>query len=364
MTRPVACVHEDALLDEVLRAAAAAGCTLERVADVADLRARWHEAPMIVLDESAAAACLAFAMPRRESTVLVCSGPPPPEVLVDAVTLGVVRVVTLPADESWLVDAFADAIEKPAAKAGSAVAIVGGRGGAGASVFAAAIGLTALDMGRDTLLVDCDPLGGGLDLVIGAERSPGMRWPDLRLKSGRIGVSSLRSALPGRDKGGARLTLLSGARSGDGPTAEAVAAVVDAGKRGGETVVCDLPRSPDAAVDAALDRAELAVVVVPAEVRACASARRIACRISERGIRAVAVVRGPAAMRLRASEVAEAVGVPLLATIHPDRGMSYSLDHGEFRPRGSLARAARQVLTALDTENPRTARSLSPQGMR
>lgn len=347
MARPVACVHEDSLLDEVLRVAAAAGCAVERVVDVADLRARWQDAPLVILDADAAADCLANALPRRESVVLVCAGAPPPTTWSAAVALGADRVVTLPDGESWLVEAFADTAESPAGKAGRVVAVIGGRGGAGASVFAAAVGLTALELGHDALLVDCDPLGGGLDLVLGAEQSPGMRWPDVRLKSGRIPVSSLRSALPGRTKGDSRLTLLSGARSGEAPSPEAVAAVVDAGRRGGETVVCDLPRAPGDAAHAALDRADLAVVIVPAEVRACAAARNVAARIAARGIRAAVIVRGPAPTRLGSPAVAKAVGLPLLATLRADRSLPHSLDHGDFQVRGSLARAARAVLAEL-----------------
>lgn len=347
MARPVACVHEDNLLDEVLRVAAAAGCAVERVVDVSDLRARWQDAPLVILDGAAASACLADALPRRESVVLVCAGAPPPTTWSDAVALGADRVVTLPEGESWLVEAFADTTESRANQIGHVVAVIGGRGGAGASVFAAAVGLTALDLGRDALLVDCDPLGGGLDLVLGAERSPGMRWPDLRLKSGRIPVSSLRSALPGRSKGDARLTLLSGARSGEAPSPEAMAAVVDAGRRGGETVVCDLPRAPGDTAHAALDRADLAVLIVPAEVRACAAARNVALRIADRGVRAALIVRGPAPARLGALAVAEAVGLPLIATLRAERGLAQSLEHGDFTVRGSLARAARAVLGEL-----------------
>ncbi|MGQ0841576.1 septum site-determining protein Ssd [Actinokineospora sp.] len=361
MSRPVACVHEDTLLDEVLRLAAAAGCAIERAADVTDIRARWHGAPLVLLDERAARACLTAALPRRESVVVVCSGTPPASTWELAVSLGAQRVLTLPQGESWLVGALADAIEAPAGQVGRVVAVMGGRGGAGASVFAAAIGLSALDLGHNALLVDCDPLGGGLDLVLGAEEQPGLRWPDLRLKSGRVPVSSLHSALPGRTKGNARLTLLSGAREGEGPSPDAVAAVVAAGKRAGETVICDVPRSPGEVAHIALDRADLAVVVLPAEVRACAAARRVATHLLDRGVRAEVVVRGPARTRLSPIDVAAAVGLPLLASIRPDAALSQSLDNGTFRlrPRSPLGRAARAVLRALP-DSPRVPSARQP----
>jgi secretion/DNA translocation related CpaE-like protein len=229
------------------------------------------------------------------------------------------------------------------------LAVLGARGGAGASVFAASIGLTVLRGGNDALLVDCDPLSGGLDLVLGAESEDGLRWPDMRLRTGRVPASALHAALPGRTRGAARLTLLSGAREGVGPEPDAVSAVLEAGRRSGETVICDLPRELGAAACAALDRTDLAVIVVPAEVRASVGARLLAGRLRDRGLAPRLVVRGPAPGGLRPEEVAEAAGVPVLAVMRPEPFLAQSLDRGEFRPRprGPLTSAARATLRAL-----------------
>jgi len=239
--------------------------------------------------------------------------------------------------------------------------VLGGRGGAGASVFAASVGLTVLRDGADALLIDCDPLGGGLDLVLGAETEDGLRWPDMRLRAGRVAASALHSALPGRTQGSARLTLLSGAREGAGPEPDAVAAVLEAGRRAGETVVCDLSREFGAGACAALDRTDLAVIVLPAEVRACVGAKLVARRLRDRGLEAELVVRGPAPGGLSADEVADAVGVRLLAAMRPEPFLARSLECGEFRPRprGPLASAARAALRALDARSVRELRSVS-----
>ena len=47
----------------------------------------------------------------------------------------------------------------------------------------------------DALLVDVDPWGGGIDLVLGSEDEPGLRWPDLALQGGRLSTA-VREALP------------------------------------------------------------------------------------------------------------------------------------------------------------------------
>src|SRR5690606_6246365 len=93
--------------------------------------------------------------------------------------------------------------------------------------------------------------------------------------------------------GEGRLAVLSCERAAHGPAPGAVVAVLEAGRRAGETVVCDLPRYPTEAALAALGVADVTLVVVPADLRSCAAAARVAEILAERGIPAGAVVRGP-----------------------------------------------------------------------
>jgi secretion/DNA translocation related CpaE-like protein len=359
--RPVALVEDEDLLDDVLKLAAAAGCPLERLPDAAAARQCWNTAPLVLLDPAGVRACIGLCVARRGSVVVVCSESPPEDVWKDALSLGAHRVVALPSGEDWLVSLLADAAEEPAGSSGRVLSVLGGRGGAGASVFAAAVGLTVLRAGERALLIDCDPLGGGLDLVLGAETEEGLRWPDMRLRSGRVSVSSLHTALPSRASGSGQLTLLSGAREGTGPEPDAVAAVLEARRRAGETVVCDLSRDLNEAASAALDRSDLAVIVVPAEVRACVSAKLVARQVHDHGIRAMAVVRGPAPGRLRAGDIADAIGIPVLTVMRPEPAIARHLDHGDFtpKPRGPLATAARATLRALATQPDRDLRAAS-----
>jgi secretion/DNA translocation related CpaE-like protein len=347
--RPVALVGDEVVLDDLLRLAAAAGCELERSADVVALRRRWALASMIVLDPAGVTAASEAGLARRESVFVVCPAAPDPGVWQRAVQVGAEKVLVLPTAETWLTSAFADAVEQPAARSGRLITVLGGRGGAGASVLATAVALAALARGDRTLLVDCDPLGGGLDLVLAAEAESGLRWPQLTLSGGRVAASALREALPGRTSGPGRLTLLSCDRSGPGPAADAVAAVVESGRRAGDTVVCDLPRDLTPGACAALDRADLTVLVVPAEVRACAAARRVAEHARERGASPQVVVRGPAPGGLRPDDVADAVDLPLLTSMRSEQGLATMLERGQMRTRerGPLATAARAVLDAV-----------------
>jgi secretion/DNA translocation related CpaE-like protein len=345
--RPLVLAGDETVLDELFRLAAAAGCELERVPDVAAVRPRWLQAPLVFLDPGGVRECHAALLPRRDRLIVVSPGVTDIGSLQGALELGAQRVVELPKAVPWLSEVFADVAEGPSGPPGRVLAVVGGRGGAGASVFASAVAMAAARAGHPAMLVDCDPLAGGLDLVLGAENEKGLRWPDVRVRSGRVASSSLRAALPGT----AGLRLLSGARKGFAPEPEAITAIVEASRRGGDVVVCDLPRDLSATVEAALALANLTVVVVPAELRACASAARIAERLRSRGVEASVVVRGPAPGRLQPDEVAEAVGLPLLTWMPHQRGLAVALEKGRLVERGPLAIAAREVLKALGVEH-------------
>lgn len=355
MTQPraLALITDDELLDDVLRLAAAAGCELHRVPDASAARLHWTSAPLVLLDEMAASECARAGLPRRPRVVTVNRGEPPDGLWQHAVAIGAEQVVALPEGEEWLVSALADAAEGIVNR-GRVLAVVGGQGGAGASVLAAAVAVAGVADGERVMLVDCDHLGGGVDLLLGAEDVQGLRWPDLTLSEGRVPAASLRAALPAPalGSGHGELSVLSCDRQGMGPRPGAVASVLDAGRRAGETVVCDLPRYPTPAALAALDGADLTVLVVPATVRSTAAAARVAAVLLPRGAPVRLVVRGPSPGGVDARDVAAALGLPLLHAMRSQPGLARSLDRGlpPGRSRGPLAMAARAVLEELHSQ--------------
>jgi secretion/DNA translocation related CpaE-like protein len=348
--RALALISDDELLDDVLRLAAAAGCELECAPDPSAARLSWSTAPLVLLDEAAARRCTRGGLSRRPGVVVVNRGEPPGGLWQHAVAVGAEHVIALPDAESWLVAALADAAEG-VGRRGRVLAVVGGRGGAGASVLATAVAIAGVSDGERVMLVDCDPLGGGLDLLLGAEDVQGPRWPELTLSEGRVPAASLRAALPRPPLPGGtgELTVLSCDRDGAGPRPGAVGSVLDAGRRAGETVVCDVPRYPIEAALAALDEADLTVLLVPAEVRSTAAAARVAGVLRQRGSSLQLVVRGPAPGGLAPRDVAAALGLPLLHAMRPQPGLGRALDRGSppGARRGPLAVAARAVLDEL-----------------
>jgi secretion/DNA translocation related CpaE-like protein len=263
-----------------------------------------------------------------------------------AVEVGAEHVVFLPDGEQWLVEMLAESVE-PVRLSGELVAVVGGRGGAGATTLAAALALTASRLGRSTLLVDSDPLGGGIDLVFGGESDAGVRWPDLGATRGRVAGSALTGALPRMSD----LSVLSWDR-GDvlQVPGEAMETVLEAGRRSCELVVADLPRALDEAGRVVLSLASLVLLVVPAEVRAAAAATRVATQLAPLCADVRLVVRGPSPSGLGADEIGRALGLPLLGFLSPEPGLDLALERGEppgRRGRGPLSALCEAVIDEL-----------------
>lgn len=347
-SKPVLVMRESELAEEVCRLAAAGGGELQREPRL--LPASWREAPLVLLDLPTAESCLVRGMPRRRGVVLL-SRDSADRLWRVAFELGVDRVLELPAGEAELIELLADADET--ADVGRVLAVLGGRGGAGASALAAAVAVTEARGGGRSLLLDCDPLGGGLDLALGLEAVDGLRWSGVAVGSGRLGSGALLEALPKRPIRTGELALLACDRTEPptGLTPEGLRAVLDAGRRAGAVVVCDLPSGLDAVAETALSEAELAVLVVPAEVRASAAAARLVAEVRERaGCSPRLVVRGPAPGGLRTGDVTEVVGAPVLAAMRPQPGLPLAADRGGLLSalrRGPLARAAGEVLDQL-----------------
>lgn len=189
-----------------------------------------------------------------------------------AVEIGADHVLMLPDGEQWLVDRIADVAEgigRPALTVG----VLGGRGGAGASTLACALALTSAREGRRTLLVDADPLGGGLDVLLGGEAAEGCAGRMFAASRGRVGGGALEESLPELHA----LRVLSWDR-GDAVTIppRAVRAVLAAARRRGGAVVVDLPRRIDDGVAEVLSQLDVGILVVPGDLRAIAAAGRVA----------------------------------------------------------------------------------------
>jgi len=342
-TSGVLCVVDDpALRDGVDRVAAAAGvrvvyCTGTRAAS----RREWSAAAAVILDEGAVRRSAAGGMPRRTRVILLVGDEPAQETWRAAIAVGAQHVLRLPDQEEKFVEVLSDAGDSGQRTRGNTVAVISGRGGAGASIFSTALAVAA----SDALLVDADPWSGGTDLLLGLEGQPGLRWPDVSVQTGRVSLAAVRDALP-RHRG---VGVLSGARHEADITSGSLLAIVDAGRRGGVTVVCDLPRRLTEAAETALDAADLVVLVAACDIRSCAAAAAMAPALTGINPNIGLVVRGPSPGGLRAADVAQAAGLPLLAAMRPEPNLADRLERAGLRlhRRSPLLVTARRVLAVL-----------------
>lgn len=311
-----------ALLDVLLRLAAAADVESVVAGDLQRARSAWNGAALVCVGEDLAGDLAGADPPRRSGVVLVTGGERGADVYRQAVRIGAQDVATLPDAEPWLVERMAMAAD-PEGGAAVTVSVVGGRGGAGASVLAATLAGVGLRGGLRTFLVDGDRLGGGIDLVLGQEGAPGARWPDFAERRGRLSCAALRDALPGTG----RLAVMSWDRGDTTPVpAAAMRSVLQAAARGSDLVVVDLPRHFDEAGVEALLASDVTLLVVPAEVRATVAADQVATAVRRHVADVRVVVRGPAPGGLTAEVVAKSLGLPLAGSVPADRRLAAALE--------------------------------------
>jgi secretion/DNA translocation related CpaE-like protein len=339
---PLLVTENERLIEQLLRICAAAGAEPQLVCGAPPPRQLWESAPLVVVGDDVADRMAGLS--RRSDVLLVGDDLDDVDVWRRAVVIGARQVVFLPDAESWLLDRIADAAEGVGVQA-LTVAVLGGRGGAGASTLACALAVTAAREGMRAVLIDGDPLGGGLDVLLGGEAAAGLRWPDLAGSRGRVNAVELERSLP-------RLHALSALSwdRGDALTIppEAMRTVLGAARRRGGVVVLDLPRRIDDSAGEALDQTDLGLLVIPAELRAMAASGRVAAAARMRLADLRAVVRGPAPSGMDGAEIARGLRLPLAGELAAEPGLVADLERGRppgLRARGPLGRFCSAFLT-------------------
>lgn len=335
------------LLDDLRRLAVAADVQPVVVEHLVEARRWWSRAELVVLGPDLAAE-LARAPVRREGVVLVGSSDEADGLFETAVSIGAERVAVLPQDEGWLVEQLTQAGDRRAT--GVLAAVVGCRGGAGASTVVGALARQSVRDGLPAVVVDLDPGGADLDLLLDLADEPGLRWADLASARGRLPEGPLASALPQRD-GVALLrsdpVTAAGVSAGVDPAS--VSVVVDALRRAFDLVLADVPRwCPDQARPV-LDRADALVLVTTADARGVVAARRTAERLAAATRPTYLVVRTGRAAAIDPVDVATALDLPLTGLVRHNRRVAADAARGDLVVRPGLRRTARALLLQLAT---------------
>lgn len=305
-------VTEDSdLLDEVLRVAAATGIDVHVVAHPEAARLHWQRSALMLIDAAQAANVAHLGLPRRPGVLIISREPGLPDrIWPDALAVGAEHVVSLPDGERWLISRFRELHDGPS-RQGRVITVMGAGGGAGASTLAAGLARVANASDQRVLLIDADPLSAGIDLILGVDDAAGGRWSDVLGISGRINPQVLKDALP--NIGG--ITVLAPARqTAVHITPESFAQVMEAGVRGFDLVVVDLPCSMHAVNALALNQATAAILITPAHVLSACRAVVVAEYMKQHTGALQFIVRH-VREGLDPSVVAEAVRLPLLHAI-------------------------------------------------
>lgn len=318
-TPPLLITADADICEAVLRLAAAADVEIAVVEDAAAAQALWPRTPLVLVGADCAPALVDAPLPRHAGVHIVTvlnawttGSPDAVHLWQSAVALGARGVARLPDDERSVIDLICDAqagehIESPL------IAVLGGCGGAGGSTFAARLAVTAGDrQSRGCLLVDADPHGGGIDLLLEAEREPGLRWRDLLETRGRVSPEALRQALPHIDGVG----LLSHDRAPVHPDDDAIAALLQAGSRGYGATVVDLGRCADhATARVVLSRTRLTMLIVPGDLRGLAASHAVIESIREGAGDIRAVLRMRRGSDLDADDLQATLGISVFGEI-------------------------------------------------
>ena len=247
-----------------------------------------------------------------------------------ALASGARALLQLPADSEQLLSHLSE-LSRPRSDS-TVIGVAAGHGGAGASSFAARLAAAARPEGP-VVLIDGDPLGGGLDLLVEHGGAAGVGWSDLEGLGSQDGTA-LREGLPVVDE-----VALLVAGDGPGPQASALSRALTALAPGGGTVVVDLSASLVAAAAEHLDRLLLVTTATDHAVRA--TARRLDIWPLPAGLVSVVVRRqGP----LHPGDIAADLSLPLAAAFRDSPAGTVPLL--DVRRRGA-DRSARVLLQGL-----------------
>lgn len=303
---------ETRLIHLAQAAAVAVGVTIRVIDDAEDVKAAWRACGTILVGADQAAAVASLSLPRRGRVYLLGQTGADDAIGCWSMTIGAL-VILLPQAGKWLSGVLAG--RSSGTISATVVAVRSGCGGIGASTLSAALAVFAARRSLRVGLIDADPGGGGLDLMLGAEGLPGWRWDRLRQASGQI--ADITDLLPRVDG----VTLVSMERTDataiPPPAAEAV---IDCLARTHDVVFIDLPRLEDTA----MWPASRSILLAGQSVRSIAAARTSALRRGSEPWGLVVRKGGSVAV----SEVARAVELPLVGSINHVRDLPGLADRG------------------------------------
>ena len=212
------------------------------------------------------------------------------------------------------------------------VTVSGAVGGIGTSTFAYAI---ALHCNSGAVLIDAQPDGVALDVLVGAEECAGTRWSQVHIRTAEINAQAILAALPHHG----RLHILS-SDSEAAADSSAIPYLVRALQQDGVDVILDIStRNP---LRKSLDP-DVDVVLLPPTLPGIVAARTALLAMTQ----VVLVEAGTSEVLPRL--VAEYLDREIAGVVRWQRGVALSATAGVPPPAGTdVMRVAASVLNGLD----------------
>jgi len=253
--------------------------------------------------------------------VLVVIGATGPATWQFAAKLSANHIAVIPDSRDWLVAH----LSAPVTKKGLCVAIIPGSGGAGASLLSVGLAFHARQLFSDVVLVDLDESSAGLDIVLGIETQPGMRWQDFHSLTGSISGSDILRGLPARDG----VALLTHNDSKSTPAKFAPDAIIEQLRGVSGLVIIDFPRfTNQIAAVKILQQCDVAFVVSPSTVRGSATTKIAISKISKHVTTTELVIRNLPGTNLDALRIAQSLDVPLAGVVNSDPRIVEQIEQG------------------------------------
>ncbi len=344
---PLLVTADRVLADSVRQLAAAVGVEVVVTDTPAAAGRRWVEAGLVLLGDDVTPQSL----PAARDGVVLLTRQAAAATWQRAAEVGAGRVLALPGAEAPLAEALLAV--GSVSPGGRVVGVLGSVGGCGATTLTVALA-SGQPPGR-ALVVDGDTGSGGLDLALGTELEPGLRWRDLVGVRGAMRPEVLVSSLPAIE--GLRL-LTWGVWDDeiDSPAVslatqrvellplDAMRSVVQAARAVTDLTVVDLVRRLDTCAAQHWRLLDLAVLLVPAHVRGVLAGRMALARLAAVVPDVRVAVRLPPRGGLGLTAVEDALDQPVVAW--PSRPRLAAAAEG-----GDLLHAVRAAATVRDARN-------------
>lgn len=235
------------------------------------------------------------------------------------------------------------------------VLVMGASGGVGASAVAAVLAAHATRGGNQVCLVDGHFGSGGLEVTLGVEREPGLRWPDFARAQGNVEMAAVCPSL----LQWAGVNVLSTSRtSGRQVEVTAIRAILDSLAQTNMTVVLDAPPSwaaylpgmgGDTRYDAGFSQPKAkGIVVTGRNLGSVAGALNVTAQLGS-SLTCGVVVTSHQHRALTPKEVAHSIGLGLWGDVRLDRKFAQLIELGagpmgaRSRARTDLERVAKNV---------------------